>query len=151
MPVKSGTCIKTGALVKVLDYGLAQRADVFLCGSSVIVKFADEVTNGQRIEGPTGHEVVIGLLGYYSCGKGEKPTLVVPMGQFAGEVILPYGTPMNWEFGGERPFPTAEQVANACAVDVESFEAAVKTPLDGFSAGINAATRHFHDRFVKGE
>lgn len=150
MPVKSGNCIKTGALVKVLEYGVAQRADVFLCGTSVIIKFADDIQLGQRTEEPTGHEVIIGLGGYYSCGSDEKPTIVVPMNQFAGEVRLRNGTAMNWEFNGERPFPSAEQVANACAVDVESFESAIKTPLDGYSAGINAATQHFHDRFVKG-
>lgn len=103
MPVKSGTCIKTGALVKVLDYGLAQRADVFLCGTCVIIKFADDIHRGQRTEEPTEHEVTIGLDGYYSCGKGEKPTIVVPMSQFAGEVWPRNGKPMNWEFNGERP------------------------------------------------
>lgn len=98
MPVKNGKCIKTGAYVKVLEYGMAQGADVFLVGNTIIVRFVDDLMKGKRVEGDTGYEVIIGMAGFYDSGsrRGEKPFIIVPAEQFSGPVFLDSTTPVQW-------------------------------------------------------
>lgn len=100
MAIKSGFCVKTGAFVKVLDYGRAQVADVFLVGDCVVIKLGADLFDGDRVEGPTSHAALIGATGFYD---DQTSTLVVPKWQFKGKVFLGGATPTEMVMGEPKP------------------------------------------------
>lgn len=98
MPVKSGRCVKTAALVGVLDYGYAQRADIFEVGDTLVINFGGDIYQGVRfkMEEIPPHQVSIGLEGFYHS---DKHVLVVPRHQFQGEIFDKAGKPVQLNFG----------------------------------------------------
>lgn len=114
MSVKNGKCIKTGAYVKVLEYGMAQSADVFLVGQTIIIRFLGDLMKGERVECETSHQVVIGMTGFYDDGirAGQNPFIIVPAEQFSGPVFLDSTTPVQW------PLPKAEPAPTRLVIDV---------------------------------
>jgi hypothetical protein len=105
MPVKNGNCVKTGATVLVLDYGYAQRADIFLLGDTLVLNFGANILEGHRVleKSQFDYQVVIGMEGFYHEGKN---VLVVPKWQFQGEIIHRNGCKELCKFGAK---PTLEE------------------------------------------
>lgn len=109
MPVKSGNCVKTGARVLVLDYGYAQRADIFLLGDTIIINFGADIFDGHRVMEREGYEyqAIVGQDGFYHEGKN---VLVIPKWQFQGEIIHQGGCKELCKFGAR---PTLEERLDA--------------------------------------
>lgn len=97
MTIKSGNCVKTGVRVLVLDYGYAQRADIFLQGDTIIINFGAPIFDGYQVRQPEEYEyqAVIGIDGYFH---EKKATLVIPKHQFQGEIIHRDGRRERLEF-----------------------------------------------------
>lgn len=76
-------CIKTGAVVKVLEYGRVAAADIHRVGDTVVVKFAGHFeesawwqdTPGRR---PVTHDLILGIDHYWDKKNGIA---VVPASQ----------------------------------------------------------------------
>ena len=104
MTVKNGDCVKTGARVLVLEYGKVQTADLFLVGDCMVINFGASIHEGswpeEGVEPP--YQAIIGLEGFYH---DTKNVLVVPKGQFQGEIIHRDGRRERLEFkkSGEQP------------------------------------------------
>lgn len=86
MSVKSGNCVKTGAQVLVLEYGMVQVADLFLVGDCLLINFGGALLDGQPQEmgKEYPYQVCIGLDGFWH---DKKNVLVVPKCYFKGEII----------------------------------------------------------------
>lgn len=106
--IKSGVCVFNGALVRVLEYGKVQQADLFKVGDTIIVRFYDSIhAGGWQDRTRFTHTLLLALHGYlqetsYSVevetGIGMmhedrvSHLAVVPMAQFEGQLRLPDGT-----------------------------------------------------------
>lgn len=117
MTIKSGNCVKTGVRVLVLDYGYAQRADIFLQGDTIIINFGAPIFDGYQVRQPEEYEyqAVIGIDGYYH---EKKATLVIPKHQFQGEIIHHNGCKELCKFGAR---PTLEERLDALVKEARSL------------------------------
>jgi hypothetical protein len=124
MPVKSGNCVKTGARVLVLDYGYAQRADIFLLGDTIIINFGAGIFDGHQVREREGYEyqAIVGQEGFYHEGKN---VLVIPKWQFQGEIIHQGGCKELCKFGAR---PTLEERAELA--DVQRITAAMAAEVE---------------------
>lgn len=117
MTIKSGNCVKTGVRVLVLDYGYAQRADIFLQGDTIIINFGAPIFDGYQVRQPEEYEyqAVIGIDGFYHEGKN---VLVVPKWQFQGEIFHQGGCKELCKFGAS---PTLEERLDAVVKEARSL------------------------------
>lgn len=117
--IKAGVCVYTGALVRVLEYGKVQRADVFkvgqlstgeagLTGSTIIVRFKGSIHDGQwQDQAEFTHSLLLGLDGFLleqhfvfdEDGEGILHVAAVPLAQFEGELKLPGGGILDLKLG----------------------------------------------------
>lgn len=102
MSVKSGKCIKNGAMIKVLEYGAVQRGNVFLVGDTIIINLLDKLTYGSGPAVDHAAEVILGLTGFYD---DAKQVIVVPVSQYRGEVYLGNGNRLSTHLEGQSLVP----------------------------------------------
>lgn len=91
--VKQGNCVKTGAVVNMPEYGRVMKADVYLQGESIVVRFAASIHEGEWAKDEPAnwtHKVLVGMRGFLL--DGDITLAVVPKNQFAGPVVMPDGT-----------------------------------------------------------
>lgn len=118
--IKAGVCVYTGALVRVLEYGKVQRADVFKVGQlgvseagepregTIIVRFKGSIHDGQwQDQAEFTHSLLLGLDGFLleqhfvfdEDGEGILHVAAVPLAQFEGELKLPGGGILDLKLG----------------------------------------------------
>lgn len=89
--IKSGICVFTGALVRVLEYGKVAPADVFQVGETIVVRFSGSIHDGQwQDQVEHSHTLLLGLDGFLLDGPNCS-VAAVPMQQFEGRLNMRNG------------------------------------------------------------
>lgn len=82
----SGYCVKTGALVHLLNTGESGPADLFLVGSALVIRFPS--TEAMRHDGDLAHVTHTVNLSNDAWYRRDLATVVVPVADVHGLLIL---------------------------------------------------------------
>lgn len=90
--IKNGVCVKSSAMVRVLEYGKVAQADIFLVGDCLVLRFPRDIHQGEWAANLSAgqpinwtHTLCIGLDGFV-LEDAPNWTIVVPHDRLEGEL-----------------------------------------------------------------
>lgn len=94
--IKNGVCVKSSAMVRVLEYGKVAPADIFLVGDCLVLRFPRDIHQGEWAANLSAgqpinwtHTLCIGLDGFVleeTVADESRWTIVVPHDRLEGEL-----------------------------------------------------------------